>query len=261
MTSLALPRLIPDCRDPGCTTGCRSSSWACWWSRCSADALHAADQARSRSSPSRAADRLGTTSPAPTRPRTSCARSSSTCATQALPRRSAPRCRRGSCCTGRRAPARRCSPRRSRTSRARTFFSQSAASFVEMFAGLGAARIRRLFRVARKNAPAIVFIDELDAVGGHRGMDICGERDQTLNQLLVEMDGFTRTQGRRRDRGLEPAREARPRAAAPRALRPPDLRLPARRRRPRADPRGPLAQQAARRRRRPASCSRARPRG
>jgi cell division protease FtsH len=72
-----------------------------------------------------------------------------------------------------------------------TFYSQSAASFVEMFAGLGAARIRRLFRIARKNAPAIVFIDELDAVGGHRGMDISGERDQTLNQLLVEMDGFS----------------------------------------------------------------------
>src|SRR5581483_475984 len=72
-----------------------------------------------------------------------------------------------------------------------SFFSQSAASFVEMFAGLGAARIRRLFRIARKHAPAIVFIDELDAVGGHRGMDISGERDQTLNQLLVEMDGFT----------------------------------------------------------------------
>jgi len=72
-----------------------------------------------------------------------------------------------------------------------TFYSQSAASFIEMFAGLGAARIRRLFRIARKNAPAIIFIDELDAVGGHRGMDISGERDQTLNQLLVEMDGFT----------------------------------------------------------------------
>jgi cell division protease FtsH len=66
-----------------------------------------------------------------------------------------------------------------------TFFSQSAASFVEMFAGLGAARIRRLFKAARKKSPAIVFIDELDAVGGHRGMDISGERDQTLNQLLV----------------------------------------------------------------------------
>jgi cell division protease FtsH len=71
------------------------------------------------------------------------------------------------------------------------FFSQSAASFVEMFAGLGAARIRRLFAIARKNAPAIIFIDELDAVGGHRGSDISGEKDQTLNQLLVEMDGFS----------------------------------------------------------------------
>ncbi|MBA3329067.1 MAG: ATP-dependent zinc metalloprotease FtsH [Solirubrobacterales bacterium] len=71
------------------------------------------------------------------------------------------------------------------------FFSQSAASFVEMFAGLGAARIRRLFREARKATPAIIFIDELDAVGGRRGSDISGEREQTLNQLLVEMDGFT----------------------------------------------------------------------
>jgi len=70
------------------------------------------------------------------------------------------------------------------------FFSQSAASFVEMFAGLGAARIRRLFREARKHAPAIIFIDELDAVGGHRGSDFSAEREQTLNQLLVEMDGF-----------------------------------------------------------------------
>jgi cell division protease FtsH len=72
-----------------------------------------------------------------------------------------------------------------------TFFSQSAASFVEMFVGVGAARIRRLFRAARKKSPAIVFIDELDAVGGRRGFDVSGERDQTLNQLLVEMDGFT----------------------------------------------------------------------
>jgi cell division protease FtsH len=71
-----------------------------------------------------------------------------------------------------------------------TFYSQSASSFVEMFAGLGAARIRRLFREARKNEPAIVFIDELDAVGGRRGSDNNSEREQTLNQLLVEMDGF-----------------------------------------------------------------------
>jgi cell division protease FtsH len=70
------------------------------------------------------------------------------------------------------------------------FFAQSAASFVEMFAGLGAARIRRLFAVARSHEPAIIFIDELDAVGGRRGSDISGEKDQTLNQLLVEMDGF-----------------------------------------------------------------------
>jgi cell division protease FtsH len=73
------------------------------------------------------------------------------------------------------------------------FFAQSAASFVEMFAGLGAARIRRLFAIARKHEPAIIFIDELDAVGGRRGMDVSGEKDQTLNQLLVEMDGFSST--------------------------------------------------------------------
>jgi cell division protease FtsH len=71
-----------------------------------------------------------------------------------------------------------------------TFFAQSASSFVEMFAGLGAARIRRLFREASKAAPAIIFIDELDAVGAVRGSDNNSEREQTLNQLLVEMDGF-----------------------------------------------------------------------
>jgi cell division protease FtsH len=76
------------------------------------------------------------------------------------------------------------------------FFAQSAAAFVEMFAGLGAARIRRLFAIARKHEPAIIFIDELDAVGGHRGSDISGEKDQTLNQLLVEMDGFAGGSGR-----------------------------------------------------------------
>src|SRR5260370_1361935 len=75
------------------------------------------------------------------------------------------------------------------------FFAQSAASFVEMFAGLGAARIRRLFAIARKNAPAIIFIDELDAVRCRPGSDLSNEKDQTLNQLLVEMDGFE-TDGR-----------------------------------------------------------------
>jgi cell division protease FtsH len=75
-----------------------------------------------------------------------------------------------------------------------SFYFQSASSFVEMWSGLGAARIRRLFNTARKNQPAIVFIDELDAVGRHRGSGGPGgggqEHDQTLNQLLVEMDGF-----------------------------------------------------------------------
>src|SRR6266576_1978794 len=71
------------------------------------------------------------------------------------------------------------------------FYSASASSFVEMFAGLGAARIRKLFIEARKNAPAIVFIDELDAVGAARtGHGFNREQDQTLNQLLVELDGF-----------------------------------------------------------------------
>ena len=72
-----------------------------------------------------------------------------------------------------------------------SFYAQSAASCVEMFVGVGAARIRQLFKAARKHAPAIVFIDELDAIGGHRGHDVTGERDQTLNQLLVELDGFS----------------------------------------------------------------------
>src|SRR3954468_14057922 len=73
------------------------------------------------------------------------------------------------------------------------FFAQSASSFVEMFAGLGSARIRRLFNEARTHRPAIVFIDEIDAVGGERGSDNNSEREQTLNQLLVEMDGFGST--------------------------------------------------------------------
>ena len=73
------------------------------------------------------------------------------------------------------------------------FYSQSASAFVEMFAGLGAARIRKLFEEARKNTPAIVFIDELDAVGQARtGHGFNREQDQTLNQLLVELDGFSK---------------------------------------------------------------------
>jgi cell division protease FtsH len=74
------------------------------------------------------------------------------------------------------------------------FYSQSASAFVEMFAGVGASRIRKLFEEARKNAPSIVFIDELDAVGTARnGGGFNREHDQTLNQLLVELDGFDET--------------------------------------------------------------------
>src|SRR6478609_6869988 len=76
-----------------------------------------------------------------------------------------------------------------------SFYSSSASAFVEMFAGLGAARIRKLFIEARRNAPAIVFIDELDAVGAARtGHGFNREQDQTLNQLLVELDGFDATE-------------------------------------------------------------------
>jgi cell division protease FtsH len=79
------------------------------------------------------------------------------------------------------------------------FFAASGSSFVEMFVGRGAARIRRLFKEARKSGRAVVFIDELDAVGGHRGSGSgdggTSEREQALNQLLVELDGFERDPG------------------------------------------------------------------
>ena len=78
------------------------------------------------------------------------------------------------------------------------FFSISGADFVEMFVGVGASRVRDLFENAKKNSPCIVFIDEIDAVGRHRGAGLGGghdEREQTLNQLLVEMDGFEQNSG------------------------------------------------------------------
>ncbi len=78
------------------------------------------------------------------------------------------------------------------------FFTISGADFVEMFVGVGASRVRDLFEQGKKNAPCIVFIDEIDAVGRHRGAGLGGghdEREQTLNQLLVEMDGFESNEG------------------------------------------------------------------
>ncbi|MFH1006110.1 MAG: ATP-dependent zinc metalloprotease FtsH [Candidatus Latescibacterota bacterium] len=78
------------------------------------------------------------------------------------------------------------------------FFSMSGSDFVEMFVGVGASRVRDLFLQGKKNAPCIIFVDEIDAVGRHRGAGIGGghdEREQTLNQLLVEMDGFESNEG------------------------------------------------------------------
>jgi len=78
------------------------------------------------------------------------------------------------------------------------FFTISGSDFVEMFVGVGASRVRDMFEQGKKNAPCIIFIDEIDAVGRHRGAGLGGgndEREQTLNQLLVEMDGFEATEG------------------------------------------------------------------
>merc|ERR1711871_1685418 len=78
------------------------------------------------------------------------------------------------------------------------FFSISGSDFVEMFVGVGASRVRDMFEQAKKQSPCIIFIDEIDAVGRHRGAGMGGghyEREQTLNRLLVEMDGFEGNEG------------------------------------------------------------------
>ena len=134
------------------------------------------------------------------------------------------------------------------------FFTISGSDFVEMFVGVGASRVRDMFEQAKKNAPCIIFIDEIDAVGRHRGAGLGGgndEREQTLNQLLVEMDGFEQNEGiiiiaaTNRPDVLDPA------LAAARPLRPSDRHLEPRLHRPREDPEGPCPQGPARAGRRP----------
>ena len=129
------------------------------------------------------------------------------------------------------------------------FFSISGSDFVEMFVGVGASRVRDLFEQAKQNSPCIIFMDEIDAVGRHRGAGLGGghdEREQTLNQLLVEMDGFEA-----KDNIIMIAATNRPDILDPALLRPgrfdrqiavdrPD------RKGPREDPRGAHARQAAR---------------
>ena len=111
------------------------------------------------------------------------------------------------------------------------FFSISGSDFVEMFVGVGAARVRDMFEQAKKHAPCIVFIDEIDAVGRQRGAGLGGgndEREQTLNQLLVEMDGFESTMGVIVIAATNRPGRARPGAAASGPLRPPGGRSPPR---------------------------------
>ena len=75
-----------------------------------------------------------------------------------------------------------------------TFFSASGSEFVEKYVGVGAKRVRELFERAKREAPSIIFIDEVDAIGAKRHLDSNNEKDQTLNQLLVELDGFNTDQ-------------------------------------------------------------------
>ena len=125
-----------------------------------------------------------------------------------------------------------------------SFFSLSGSDFVELFAGVGAARVRDMFRQAQTKAPCIVFIDELDALGKRRGTGLTGghdEREQTLNALLAEMDGFKIQQRRDYDGRHQPAQNARPGAPPPRPLRSPRSHRSPRRAWPRKNPPRPSA--------------------
>ena len=197
-------------------------------------------------------DRLGRTSPAPTRPRPSSPRSSSSCATPSASARSARRCRRASCCTARPARARRCSPRPSRGESGAQFFSQSAAvvrrDVRRPRRGAHPAAVRRGAQARARRSSSSTSSTPSAA---QRGSDNNSEREQTLNQLLVEMDGFNSTGDLVVIAASNLLEKLDPGAAAPRPLRPPDLRLAARRRAAARRSSGPHAHQAARRRRRP----------
>ena len=128
------------------------------------------------------------------------------------------------------------------------FFTISGSDFVEMFVGVGASRVRDMFEQAKRNAPCIIFIDEIDAVGRSRGAGLGGgndEREQTLNQLLVEMDGFEANDGiiivaaTNRPDVLDPA------LLASRPFRPPGYSWQSGCDRPRENPESPHAQCAA----------------
>ena len=151
----------------------------------------AADREARAASPSR-------TSPASTRPRTSWRRSSNSCSDPQKFQRLGGKIPKGALLVG--------PPGTGKTLLARAiageanvpFFTISGSDFVEMFVGVGASRVRDMFEQGKKNAPCIIFIDEIDAVGRHRGAGLGGgndEREQTLNQLLVEMDGFEANEG------------------------------------------------------------------
>src|ERR1700733_11124427 len=136
--------------------------------------------------------------PASMRPSRICRRSSNSCATPASISGSAGGFPAGGFLWGPPAPGKSLMRAGGPGEATVPFFPISGSDFVEMFVGVGASRVRDMFEQAKKNAPCIIFIDEIDAVGRHRGAGLGGgndEREQTLNQLLVEMDGFEANEG------------------------------------------------------------------